>query len=185
MNLRTRQARRRWRAFMWRAQLALLDVRAVLRCEVLRDLEAHVVEALARQDTQGSEAERLESALRRVGDPMRVLRPLLEQTRAAPRLRGARLFAAAAAALGAAALGAALVYLGVASLIRPENVGLFYLGGDTYQVRLSGAAEIGAPLAAPWFSLLSGAIGGCLLWVGRRQALRVVAAVMLKGEFDE
>lgn len=183
MTLNDPQARARWRAFLWRARLTLLDARPSLRRSLLADLKAHVAEAMAREASDLGEAERLERALARVGDPVRFLRPVLDDASrsSAARRERRRPFGSAATALFSAVFGAGLVAFGANALICPRGAGLFQLGPYEYQIRLFCGASGGAALGAPWLAIACVGAGAALLWVCWRSVLRVAAAFMVRG----
>jgi hypothetical protein len=153
---------------------------------LVADLEAHVAEALAREAPDLSEAERLEQALARVGDPVHFLRPLLEDASRAAAIRRARgrPFASGAAALVSALGGAPLIVFGVNALISPQRVGLFELSPYAYQIRVLGGGSGGEPLGAPWLAIAIIGAGTALLWLFWRNALRVFAALQFRRTKD-
>ncbi|HEX8232252.1 MAG TPA: hypothetical protein VF559_02760 [Caulobacteraceae bacterium] len=187
MNLNDPRARARWRAFEHRARLALVDARPSVRRSLLADLRAHVTEALAREAPEVSEAERIERVLVRVGDPVRFLRPLLEDASRATAARRERVrpFAMAATTILSAALGIAFIAFGGGALACPRGVGLFQFGADEYQIRLFCGASAGAPLGAPWLPIASIVAGALLLGLCWRSALRVQAALLLRRSADD
>lgn len=186
MKLRDPRARARWRAFVWRARLALVDERSSVRRGLLADLEAHVAEALSREALDLTEAERLERALARVGDPAHFLRPLLDDASRAYAMRRARgrPIAVGAAAVASAITGTGLTAFGVNALLSPQRAGLFQLGPYEYQIRLLGGSSAGESLGAPWLAMASIGAGAALLWVAGAAALRVCAALQFREARD-
>ncbi len=182
MKLTDPLAKALWGRFKWRAQLLLSDSPPSLRHSLLVDLDAHVAEAMSREDARLAEFERLKGALERTGDPAQFLRPVLmkSQDHASSRSKPIRLVALALSAVAFAFPGIFFLLWGVGGALHPQGVGLFRLGPDEYQMRLLGFASNGSPLGAPWLALCAACFGIALLWWGWRQALRIWSALLLR-----
>jgi hypothetical protein len=187
MNLVDPRARVRWRAFEKRARLALMDVPASMRRSLLSDLEAHVTEALTREQPGVSEHELIERVLTRIGDPVRFLRPLLEETSRSTAARSQRRWPLAkmAAALLSAAGAIALIGFGGNALSCPGGVGLFQLGSDEFQIRLLCGPQEGNPIGAPWLAIACMVMGALLAGWCWWCVLRVRVALLLRRSDDE
>ena len=187
MKLVDPRARARWRAFKKRALLASMDVPASVRRSLLADLEAHAAEALSREQPGVGELEAIERVLARIGDPVRFLRPVLEETSRSTAARRRRRWplATMAAALLAAAGAVALIGFGGNALLCPGSVGLFHLGSDEFQIRLLCGPQAGAPIGAPWLAIAFIVMVALLAAWAWSRVRRVHAALLLKRSDDD
>ena len=190
------EARRAWRRFRLRAEIMLGAVSPKVRRELIDELAMHVRE-IVEHTSEGGEADRVNAALARVGDPMDFLTPLVgdavlrqphQNVGAAQAWRV--VFAAAAhgsamaanaAWIAVMAFVASMMFLvSLGSLVRPENIGLFLIGPDDYQLRLLGG-DGGTPVFAPWLGLALLCAG---LFIGRialQGARRLTLTILAMG----
>lgn len=186
-------ARRAWRHFRLRAEMMLGSVSPKVRRELIDELAMHVRD-IVEHSPEGDEAERVNAALARVGDPLDFLTPLVgeavlrqphQNVGASQAWRVIFVTAANGSALAASAVwiavmalfAAMMLLVSLGSLVRPENIGLFLIGADDYQLRLLGGVG-GTPVFAPWLGLMmlcAGLfIGRLALHASRRLALKII-----------
>jgi hypothetical protein len=192
--LETPQARRRWRRYVLRVELNLSSLSPGVRRELVEDLSAHVRAVLTNDGSSASEAERLNAALRQLGDPKEFLAPLIAEavfrdpardtgpvaalrSLAAHAARGWRFFRASATVAAASILAAGMLIVGAGSLIRPGSIGVFRLSPDEYQMRLFGG-DGGQLVLWPWLGLSLAAFGGVVAWLAWRRARSLVVEVL-------
>lgn len=179
-------ARRRWDAYF--AEVDRLLARADAR-GLRSELEAHVVDSMAAAPA-GSEAERLDAALARLGRPRDYLHPLLADELIA---RGTRSYSPVTIGRGLAhavlagsrraviGLGFGLGYLllGVftaMALLKPlwaEHVGLFRSGDGAIRAGIVARPD-GAQELLGWWSMPIALLLGALLYVALTRGLRAV-----------
>lgn len=196
------EARRAWRRFRLRVELMLSSVSSKVRRELVEDLAAHVRDLVAFGPEGGSEFERLQAALDRIGDPREFLAPLVgeaifrdprrdvgfgQASRALLSLlsRGWRLAWRSASALIALVLAAIAAVVAIGNLLDPQSVGLFRLGPDDVHLRLFGG-QGGIPLFTPWFAIALVALTVASLAFAWRQARRLILEMLMNGapEYD-
>jgi hypothetical protein len=192
--LETPQARRRWRRYVLRVELNLSSLSPSVRRELVEDLTAHVRAVLTNDGSSAPEPERLDAALRQLGDPKEFIAPLMAdavfrdpardtgpvaalRSLAAHAAPGWRFFRDSATVAAATILGAGLLIAGAGSLMRPDAIGVFQLSADEYQMRLFGG-DGGQVVLWPWLGLALAAIGGALAWLAWRRARRLVVEIL-------
>lgn len=179
-------ARRRWDSYFAEVDRLLARVDAA---ELRADLESHVVDSLAAAPV-GSERERLDGALARLGRPIDYLRPLLADELIA---RGTRTYSPVTIARGLAnallagsrrtvlALAFGLGYLLLAlfvvmAVLKPlwgEHVGLFRRADGTISAGIV-AAPMGGRELLGWWAIPIALALAALLYVALTRGLRAL-----------
>lgn len=189
------KSRHSYRLFRLRAELMLSGVARGVRRQLMEDLTAHLAELVAHADPSLPESVRVDAAIARIGDPREFLAPLVAdavlsasaqrtgwRTVAYAALRGGRRLGEAVSIALSFSVGASLSIAAAGAFIVPQRIGLFYISGDEYQLRLFGlAGNEGTPVLYPWFSLSGVIIGAALIYASWRRTRRL-AADILAGE---
>jgi hypothetical protein len=194
------RAKRAWLLYFLRAEAVLSPLAGSIRRDLIADLKAHVQDVLANEGLEGDELQRLNTALKRVGEPKEFLAPLVADAvfRAPPRYsdagmairtmslyaaRGATYFARTAGLILSAAAGTCVALAALNSLLRPDKAGLFRVGEDEYSLHVLGLGQSeGHQLLEPWSAALLIVIGiAAVAWSVRRARQMLLDLVLETG----